>query len=308
MRNVLKIVKSAVAVGALVSIGCGGVDNTAANSSSLNIKVDKENSSGFKCGSRTLSDTEKQAVENRLAAYRKTSGATANAVVPGSINIPVHFHVLMGSSTTGDVSNAVLQEQIDVLNDAFNGGTVGGAPTSFTFTLASIDRTVNSSWYTLQPGTAAEAQAKSALRIGGPLDLNIYTANPGGGLLGWATFPSSYTSDPDDDGVVIHFESVPGGAFTAYNEGDTATHEVGHWVGLYHTFQGGCNGQGDYVDDTAAEKSPYYGCGADRDSCRRSAGIDPIHNYMDYSDDPCLYEFTAGQAVRADSLVNTYRL
>lgn len=233
--------------------------------------------------------------QTRLTAGPKISAARV---------VPVWFHVITGNGGVGSVTDSQINQQISILNAAYTSGGIS-------FALAGVTRTSNASWYTMGMGSTAERQAKTALRKGGKETLNIYSANIGNGLLGWATFPSWYASDPTDDGVVLLNESLPGGSAAPYNLGDTATHEVGHWAGLYHTFQGGCaknaSGGGDLVSDTPAEKSAAYGCPIGRDSCANIAGLDPIKNFMDYTDDSCMDHFSTGQFTRMNSQLSTYR-
>lgn len=240
---------------------------------------------------------------NKLkAAGGSVDSPTADAVSGGAIN--VYVHVISNSSGAGNVSDAAINEQINVLQAAYAGG-------GWSFNHVGTTRTVNDAWYTMAYGSTAESQAKNALRQGTADDLNIYIAGIGGGLLGWATFPWDYSAKPKMDGVVVLNSSLPGGSAAPYNLGDTGTHEVGHWMGLYHTFQGGCakNGStgGDLVSDTAAERSPAYGCPTGRDSCKSLTGKDPITNFMDYTDDACMNTFSSGQFARIASSWSAYR-
>jgi hypothetical protein len=221
-------------------------------------------------------------------------GGGGTTITP--FNVPVAFHVIHDGNL-GLLSQSDINAQIDVLNAAF-------APSDVSFTLDSVDFTDNPSWFYMEPGTSAEAQAKAALNIDPATRLNFYTVETS--YLGWATFPWNLDSNPDDDGVVVLWASLPGGPAAPYDEGDTGTHEIGHWLGLYHTFQGGCSKNNDYVDDTEKERDPAFGCPEGRDSCR-GGGVDPIHNFMDYVDDFCMYEFTTGQTERMHAAKQTYR-
>lgn len=234
---------------------------------------------------------------SRLAAKALSRTSTAKAAKAEPIVVKVHFQVVHDGAE-GNIPVGELNKQLAVLSEGY-------ASHGITFETASVNRVDNADWFGDPEGN--EAEMKSALHTGGPTDLNLYTADLGDSLLGWATFPSEYSSSPDLDGVVVHYESLPGGALTNYNEGDTATHEVGHWMGLYHTFQGACSGKGDLVDDTPAERDPAQGCPEGIDTCKGRPGVDPIHNFMDYSYDPCMYEFTKGQEQRMHEQWAAYR-
>jgi len=222
-----------------------------------------------------------------------------------AITVPVWFHVIRKDATVagGNVPASRINAQMQVLNDSFTGST-GGASTGFRFELQGITRTTNKGWFNLTGG-GKDRKIKQALHRGGLETLNIYTAKLGANLLGYAYLASDAEEVGVLDGVVVHFETLPGGAFSIYSEGDTATHEVGHWFDLYHTFDGGCDG-GDFVDDTAPEASPAFNCPVGRDTCV-GGGVDPITNFMDYTQDSCMFEFTRGQAVRMQQAWSAFR-
>jgi hypothetical protein len=260
------------------------------------------------CATYEPSESEAIALEEAASEMAARVGRNTISSEATTVTVGVYVHVITNTSGGGNITDTVIANQIRVLNDSYSGLT-GGFNTKFRFTLISTDRTANNTYFAAGYGTAAETSMKNALRQGTAKDLNIYFNQPSTGELGWATFPSSYSSQPKMDGVVCDGRTVPGGSFSPYNEGDTATHEVGHWVGLYHTFQGGCSKNGDYVADTPASKAPNFGCPAGKDSCatKQYPGVDPIENFMDYTDDFCMYKFTTGQNDRAASLSGTYR-
>jgi hypothetical protein len=196
---------------------------------------------------------------------------------------------------------------MDVLNASFAGETSTTASDSpFRFDLTKTNYVVNKAWANVAPGKT-ERDMKSALHEGGATTLNVYAADIGGGLLGWAYFPKGYTNGRDFiDGVVILDESMPGGTAGKYAFGDTLTHEVGHWMMLEHTFAHGCGASGDYVANTPKEAGPQFDCPDGADTCK-APGLDPIRNFMDYTQDECMNEFTPGQVERMSDAWQQFR-
>ncbi|MEJ7707660.1 MAG: M43 family zinc metalloprotease [Nocardioidaceae bacterium] len=136
--------------------------------------------------------------------------------------------------------------------------------TPFRFRLNSISRTKSNRWYNANAlddrGFKRLKEMQRTLHVGNTRHLNMYTVGPKFRLLGYAFYPTVAVNRPKLDGVVLFNASLPGGNAdygpgSVYNRGDTATHEVGHWLNLYHTFQGGCSRLNDYVTDTQRQKA-----------------------------------------------------
>ena len=267
---------------------------------------------GRRCGTPDVKPDVAKHIQERIA--RLLPAHASSSEKPGQVSgfpseditVPVAFHVIH-SGTEGVISESDITNQIDVMNDAYFG-------TGFQFVLTDVDYTDNAAWFTMAGNSDEMNAAKKALVIDSSRYLNLYSASLANGLLGIATFPYNRVEAPNIDGVFVLYSSLPGGASEQYDEGDTAVHEVGHWLGLYHTFQpsawfmpGACWGQGDFVDDTPAERSPAYECTENRNTCLAKAGKDPIHNYMNYTPDACMYEFTPGQINRMKAMTVEYR-
>lgn len=252
--------------------------------------------------------------QNDLAAQHSSgsgSGA-AHAIRTTSnlISVPLYLHVVTTAANAQLATPAQLTAQFKVLNSAY-------APYAVQFVLKNTSWTVNDAW-AVGASATDDAAMKLALRQGTYAALNIYLQSDlAGGVLGKCTLPTDVGTKPaastySSDGCNIALGTVPAGPIAGYNMGKTAVHETGHWLGLLHTFEGySCSGAGDYIADTAQESESTSGCPVSpwKNSCAGSrVGVDPIHNYMDYSIDSCYTKFTAGQQARWQALYKQYRL
>jgi hypothetical protein len=270
------------------------------------------------CGTAIPDAREFEAIRREIDRRLGIANATRSLLRtrPGLTAVDVYVHVITADGgSVGDVSQRI-RAQVDALNAGFRGAEdPAAADMGFEFRLLGSDVTDNATWFRGCSDAEIEAEMKSALYAASPAEarhpsvLHLYTCDAGG-LLGYAYYPWSVVGTNFEylDGVVVHFQTLPGGEFEFpdagdpdgvlnYSSGETGTHEAGHWLGLQHTFDGACGANGDGIDDTPSERAPAYYCVA-RDSCpgRARPGLDPIRNYMDYTDDDCYVQFTPQQA------------
>jgi hypothetical protein len=224
----------------------------------------------------------------------------------GQTLVPIRFHIIHDGAA-GKLLDRQLEAQVAMLNTIYK-------PSGVQFKTIDVQEYEQPEWFRHEYGTPAEGEMKTALGKDTDHCLNIYTCEPGGGLLGYATFPWWLAETPQLDGVVLHHASFPKSPTPwvqqpwPFDLGMTAVHEIGHWCGLYHTFQGGCEAPGDDVTDTPFEEGPAAGCPIDQpSSCPGETRFNPVENYMDYSDDACMKHFTPQQIQRVRDMAGYYR-
>lgn len=229
--------------------------------------------------------------------------------------VKVQIHIIRGNHRRDrDIGRKGARRAFRVLQAGFDGGQSSASEQmGVVFDLKRITITRNDRWFHAAPMSRADKQMKRSLHRGTAQTLNLYINRPrldGGVLLGFARFPWQYHRKPKLDGVTVHVESLPGGTARPYNLGDTVVHETGHWLGLLHTFQDGCDSYNDGVEDTPRQREENFRCLNDENLCPLQLldGLyDPAVNFMNYTWDTCMRLFTAGQHVRLSRMWNDHR-
>ena len=252
--------------------------------------------------------TKMEAIEEFTARVTKNPSAF-KLLSTGVVQIPVVVNVVYNKDVE-NISLSQIQSQIDILNADYSGTNkdINKVPKYFTgvkagdvnvrFILDTVIRVLTKKT-SFSTNDGVKKSAGGGIAPTSPLTkLNMWTCNLGNGILGYAQFPGG---NPATDGVVILYNAFGLTNLVPYDKGRTATHEIGHWFNLRHIW-GDASCGNDFVDDTPLHTGANFGCPAEgtRSTCIGTP-IMMTMNYMDYSDDPCLYMFSAGQKTRMNA-------
>lgn len=238
----------------------------------------------FNCGvSRALASKDFNETIRFLARNTRHSGIGIGTRAPANLKrqkispalvINTYIHLLTTTAKAKTLTKQQASLQVAVLNKAYK-------PIGISFRLAKVSITAKDAWAVAK---GADMNAlKLSLRRGTYADLNLYFhTDLTDGILGTCTLPSQVTASTSrsqyiSDGCNINANSMPGGTLTGYNQGMTAVHETGHWLGLLHPFEGySCTGDGDSIADTPMQSTSTDGCPSEpaKDSCPDAPGVD----------------------------------
>lgn len=277
-------------------------------------------------------DQANEMLRNQVTSLTKTAN--------GIIYIPVVFHIIYNSAkdSSENISQYQIMDQIRILNEDFRrkentagfSADAASADLKIEFRLAQYDPNGNKHDGINRINSPLTSDARDNVKAlsywNSEKYLNVWVVksiNAGfsagqGIVLGFAQFPWDRSTKPLTDGVVVRSDQIGVvGTGQISQGGRTLTHEIGHWLGLYHTFQGGCMGglstncsaQGDQVCDTPPVNVSSTGCNVGQNSCTNDSPDlpDMIRNYMDYSDGTCMNTYTTGQKNRIYGFLPTYR-
>jgi len=210
-----------------------------------------------------------------------------------------------GNFIGGLVSTEDIEAQTAVLNSVYN-------EFGYSFYINSIDSAVNAGWYYATDSHKYETDPwdnddqflamTQAMTVDVLNSINYFWTGASM-TAGLGVYPWSFSEEDSRHGIYCANYTLPGGSYP-YTEGYTGVHEVGHYFGLYHTFENGCSNPGDSVDDTPYQSDANTGCPSAPYSCGSN---DDVGNYMDYMDDVCMTHFTTGQQDRIQWALGTYR-